>query len=151
MDCPSQRVDSKVEMMRGCEGVMGKLQTHWHRLYKLSATKSGATAHFVPRWIKKIIFSVCFITENHFSQIRADKSFTEARGRVWAAAFQWNSAFVRVWIVWVLQNTRVCARVCFCNCRLESQQEERRSQRLSLYLGCRAAGSMIKTLNQTPS
>lgn len=38
---------------RGCEGVMGKLQTHWRCLYELSTMKRRATACFFPRWIKK--------------------------------------------------------------------------------------------------
>ena len=53
MDCLSEHAESTAQMMRGCEGVMGKLQTHWRCLYELSTMKRRATACFVPRWIKK--------------------------------------------------------------------------------------------------
>lgn len=88
MDCLSERADSRVEMMRGCEGVMGKLQTHWRCLYELSTMKRRAMAL---RWIKKIIFSVCFIT-----RIISPKSEQ---------------------INHLEENEHVCVRVCVCSTR----------------------------------
>lgn len=60
---PSQCGGSSVKMMRGCEGVMGKLKPHWRCLYKLSASEEKATAYFVSRGRKKkIIHAICVIT-----------------------------------------------------------------------------------------
>lgn len=50
---PSRRGGAGVEMMRGCEGVMGKLKPHRRCLYKLSASEERATACFVSGGMKK--------------------------------------------------------------------------------------------------
>lgn len=108
-----------------------------------------------PEMNKKIIFPVCFITENHFSQIRADKSFTEKWGCVCVWVGVCTSGFLclstRVqafWCVGVLQQP------CLCMCLLVWLSTDSVMKGMSISVswwgGVVARGSMIKMLNQTP-
>lgn len=85
MDCLCERAEFGVEMMRGCEG--GNVKTPNSLAAFIRAVYHEEKGHGLlcpemNKKKKKIIFSVCFITENHFSQIRADKSFRENGGCV---------------------------------------------------------------------
>ena len=167
MDCLSEHAESTAQMMRGCEGVMGKLQTHWRCLYELSTMKRRATACFVPRWIKKsssLSVSLRGIISPKSEQIN---HLEKNEGGCVCVCVCWAikslcvsppSVSVHPCVcscVQVRYNIHVCVCVCLCDCQLESQQTARGSGWLFLYRGVvggegLARGSMIKMLNQTP-
>lgn len=99
MDCLSERAESRAGMMRVWGG-NGKTPNSLAVFIQAVYHEEKGHGLLCPEMNKKIIFSVCFITGNHFSRIRADKSFREKRGRMRAC-------------VWSITKT-VCVCVLLC-------------------------------------
>lgn len=142
---------------RGCEGVMGKLQTHWRCLYELSAMKRRATACFFPRWIKKSsslsvslrrIISPKSEQINHLEKrreglcVRVEHPFMDVlRGLC---------ACLSTRVLCVLQHPCLCVCLFAWLSTWESTEGMKKRMVISVSGGDQAWGSMIKTLNQTP-
>lgn len=106
MDCLSERAESRRERVWGGNGKTPNSLAVF--IWAVYHEERGHGLLF-PEMNKKIIFSVCFITESHFSQIRADKSFREKRGRVCVCV---KHAFVDV-LPWSCVSVHPCF---LCRC-----------------------------------